>query len=203
MVGKNVFKKSLIIGIIILFFGASIVQGNNGKIENMFITRGVDVIVDPDPTNILQNEISLDLIPGSPGSPALLIAAYNDNPYVGGPGLGVSRSTDGGASWTANQLQYPVNTITGLLMDDAFDPSVTIDTQGNVFVGQISTDASWYSGMYVHKSTNWGVSWQAPVTIAIDIPPQGDPDPNFRFNDRCQIKADTYIYLVHILITYM
>ena len=104
----------------------------------------------------------------------------------------VQITRDGGTTWTAIQLQYPMNTATGLPMDDMFDPTVTIDTQGNVFVGQISSDVNWYSGMYVHKSTTGGVTWLTPVTIAFDNPPQSNPDPNFRFNDRCQIKADTY-----------
>ncbi|UCF11962.1 MAG: exo-alpha-sialidase [Thermoplasmatales archaeon] len=211
-------KILVIIGIAILLFGASVVPNISGNIEKVSNDKeaalqkqvagqsGTDVLIDPDPTNILQNEISLDLIPGSPGSPTLLVAAYNDDPYAGGPGLGVSYSTDAGMTWTATQLQYPMNTITGLLMDDMFDPTVTIDTLGNVFVGQISSDINWYSGMYVHKSTTGGVTWLPPVNIALDIPPQSNPDPNFRFNDRCQIKADTYTsspYTDNIYVTWL
>ena len=43
------------------------------------------------------------------GIPAVLLAAYNDHPYPGGPGLGVSYSHDGGANWIPLQLQYPFN----------------------------------------------------------------------------------------------
>ena len=58
---KNKYlMKIILVGLIILFFGAIIVQGINGKIENVSTIRGVDVIVDPDPTKILQNEIVID-----------------------------------------------------------------------------------------------------------------------------------------------
>ena len=128
--------------------------------------------------------------PGTPGQPALLFCAYNDYPYAGGPGLGYSSSTDGGATWTSAHIIQPFNPLSGLQMDDCFDPTTTIDTQGNVFVGHISSDSSWYSGMYVQKSIDGGISFQPPVTLALDSPPVGSPDPLFRFNDRCQMTCD-------------
>lgn len=183
----------LIIGIVGILLATGVVPSICGSIkdQNYYqLVLGTDVKIDPDPTVILQNEISLELIPGSPGQPSLLVAAYNDYPYTGGPGLGFSRSTDGGASWTAIQMMTPINPHTILPMDDSFDPTVTIDTVGNVFVGHISSDSFWYSGMYVHKSTDGGVTFQPPVTVALDLPPGPPPDPLFRFNDRCQITAD-------------
>jgi hypothetical protein len=183
----------LIVGMVSILLAAGVVPSISGSIKDQGyyqLSRGTDVKIDPDPTMVVQNEISLELIPGSPGQPSLLVAAYNDYPYVGGPGLGFSRSTDGGATWTATQLGYPMNPYTGVQMDDMFDPTVTIDTQGNVFVGQISSDSFWYSGMCVHKSSDGGVTFLPPVTVALDLPPGPAPDPNFRFNDRCQITAD-------------
>ena len=49
---------------------------------------GIDVLVDPDPVQVIvQNEISLTLVPGAQsGQPTVLLAAYNDNPAPGGPG---------------------------------------------------------------------------------------------------------------------
>ena len=194
----------LVIGIIFVLFGASIIPSISGINKSLsedkgtahqmqiFGYSGADVKVDPDPTRILQNEISLELIPGTYGQPSLLVAAYNDYPYSGGPGLGVSRSTNGGVNWIDMHILPPLNPYTGLSMDDAFDPTVTIDTQGNVFIGHISSDSFWYSGMYIHKSIDGGVSFLPPVTIALDLPPGSPPDPNFRFNDRCQITADIF-----------
>ena len=156
---------------------------------------GQDVQVDSDPTqSIVQNEISLTCIPGSQaGLPSLLLAAYNDNPYYGGNGLGYSYSTDGGAIWSSGQLPFPVNNFTGMNMTRVFDPTVTSDNFGNVFVGHIADDMNGYSGLYVHKSSDGGVSWSLPVVVAVDnMPSNFTMDPNYRFNDRCQITADTY-----------
>jgi hypothetical protein len=183
-------NKIILVGIVVLFFGASIFPSISGRTIFPSGLLGVDVQIEPDPMGLLQNEISLDLIPGAAGSPSLLIAAYNDHPYVGGPGLGVSHSTDGGVSWNAVHILPPLNPVTYLQMDDCFDPTITTDTLGNVFVGHISQDSQMFSGMYVHKSTDGGSSFSSPVTVAFDFPPGPPPDPNFRFNDRCQITAD-------------
>jgi hypothetical protein len=65
-----------------------------------------------------------------------------------------------------------------------------------VFVGQIATDNNWLTGpessLYVHKSTDGGVTWQAPVQVSVDAGPISNPDTAFRFNDRDQIVADKY-----------
>jgi len=153
------------------------------------------VEVDPDPMdNFVQNEISLALVPGSaPGIPTALVAAYNDQPYPGGPGLGVSHSFNGGATWTAQQLPYPLNP-SGTPFLDAFDPTATADGNGNIYVAHISTDYDWTngqeSGLYIHKSTDGGVNWTGPYQISYDPKPVSSPDTNYRFNDRCQIVAD-------------
>lgn len=154
------------------------------------VSLGPDVNIDPDPfQTAIQNEISLTLIPCLPGVPTLLLAAYNDNPYPGGPGLGYSRSTDGGTIWSAGQLPYPTNRITGLSMTQAFDPASTHDRLGNVYLGQIAWDSQGYSAMFVHRSADLGLTW-TPVEVALDtpaVPPP--PDPNFRLNDRCQLAS--------------
>lgn len=154
---------------------------------------GSDVPVDP-VMGITQNEISLTLIPGTPGQPAALLAAYNDNPYPGGNGIGVSYSTDGGASWTNAQLPIPSNPYAPGLLADAFDPTVSADTLGNLVVAQISTDGAWsppgVSGLFTHRSTDGGVTWSAPFAVSTDPAATGYPDPTYRFNDRCQITAD-------------
>lgn len=156
---------------------------------------GVDVQIDPDITSVVQNEISLTLLPGTqPGVPALLLAAYNDNPFANGLGIGYSYSTDGGVSWTDGQLPFPLNPYSGLNMVDAFDPTAASDTQGNVYIGQVSTDAIWATGpatgLFVHKSTTGGVSWLPPVAVSTNPGATGSPDANYRLNDRCQMTVD-------------
>ena len=172
----------------------------DGEVEDYQVSISLgtsDIQVDPDPNHsFVQNEISMALIPGiNPGVPAVLLAAYNDHPYPGGPGLGVSYSNDGGTTWNPLQLPYPLNP-GGIQYVDMFDPTATADGSGNLYVAHISTDYDWAngpeSGLYVHKSTDGGISWNAPVTIAYDGKPSGSPDPNYRFNDRCQMTCDVH-----------
>jgi hypothetical protein len=161
---------------------------------------GADAIVDSGPA--VQNEISLTLVPGAQaGNPQVLVAAYNDNPFPAGNGLGVSYSTDGGANWVSTQLGFPSSSISKQVLVDAFDPTVTADTQGRLFVAHISTDGSLWnnpptpgvSGLYVRRSLDLGVTWSAPpVEVSADAGSTSVPDPNHRFNDRCQITADRF-----------
>ena len=61
-------------------------------------------------------------------------------------------------------------------------------------MAQISTDFNWgtgpVNGLYVHKSTDGGVNWNTPLAIDEEAAPTSSNDPNYRFNDRCQIIAD-------------
>jgi len=164
---------------------------------------GTDSIVDAG--GVVQNEISLTLIPGTvSGQPQTLLAAYNDDPYWppnSGAGLGVSYSTDGGATWTGipgatvGQLPYPAPTaggpIPGAVFNWAFDPTATADTQGNLFVGHIAADTSvgGDNGLYVWRSGDGGLSWTQSA-VSEQAAAVGFPDFAYRFNDRCQITAD-------------
>ncbi len=180
------------------FFG----QAPDGEVEDYQLMLGApltgDVFIDPDPTmTLVQNEISMAMVPGEGfDPPSLLIAAYNDEPFPGGPGMGVSYSTDLGGTWNNTHLQYPVNTFTGAQMVDMFDPSITVDDSGHVFVAEIATDANWFAGpttgLYVHKSTDGGVTWNNPVTVSIEGPPASSTDTAYRLNDRDQICSDNY-----------
>jgi hypothetical protein len=176
----------------------------DGEVEDYQVWLGNppigDIYLDPDPTfTLTQNEISLALIPDpNYGNPPLIVAAYNDEPFPGGPGMGVSYSADGGNTWANTHLQYPINPFSagGAPFLDMFDPTVCIDDSGHVFVGQISTDYNWgagpASGLYVHKSTTGGVTWQTPVQVSADNAPVSNPDTAYRLNDRDQIAADKY-----------
>ena len=187
------FRYSMAMGL--GFFGSA----PDGEVEDyaVNITQGASGNqIDPDPSQLwVQNEISMALLQGvQPGIPAVLLAAYNDHPYPGGPGLGVSYSNDGGTTWNPSQLPYPPDPYGGGNFLDAFDPTATADALGNLYVAHISTDYDWTngpaSGLFVHKSTNGGITWNAPVAVATDGPPVSNPDPNYRFNDRCQMTAD-------------
>ncbi len=123
----------------------------DGEVEDyrVFISGQTgDIPIDTDPTaSLVQNEISMALIPGTqPGIPSVLLAAYNDHPYPGGPGLGVSHSTDGGANWIAQQLPYPPDPFGGGNFIDMFDPTATADANGDLYVAHISSDYDWTNG---------------------------------------------------------
>ena len=154
---------------------------------------GTDVNVDGDPNT--QNEISLTLVPGRPND---LVMAYNDNPGYGAPtGLGIAYSQNKGSSWTTNQLTFPYEASGVALMTRVFDPTITAANDANVYAGFIADGATWAhnlpdSGLYVCKSSDSGQNWGLPVQVDYNGPPtQASPDPNYRFNDRCQITADT------------
>jgi len=174
----------------------------DGEVEDYMVVIGPpptgQIFIDPDPARTqIQNEISLALDPGTLfGPPALLVAAYNDEPFVGGTGIGISYSTDGGSTWGNTQIQYPINPFTGLNMQLMFDPSVTVDGSGNAFASYIATDGNAWggaSGLFVSKSIDGGVTWSVPDTVAIDRDTiQPVPDTAYRFNDRDQINADRY-----------
>lgn len=161
---------------------------------------GTDVPVWGD-SNI-QNEISLTLVPGQPSD---IVMAYNDSPSVR-----CSYSQDGGAGWNRSVTQpplgftpaFPVGPLIPMPWARGFDPTITADANGMVYVGYIVDGANWDpsfmvsdSAMYVSKSTDSGKNWGPPVAVAYDfasIMPAPPPpsDLTYRFNDRCQITAD-------------
>ncbi|MCK5839169.1 MAG: exo-alpha-sialidase, partial [Bacteroidales bacterium] len=188
----------------------------DGEVEDYQLFIGFPIIfpgiiIDPDPTyKHVQNEISLTLLLNT-SCGDVLAAAYNDHPYAGGPGLGISYNhSNTGGIWNNTHLAYPQNPYGGCQFLDAFDPTITKDSYDNLYAAFISSSFYWNpapaTGIYVCKSTDYGVSWGAPVTVATNGYPTSNPDANYRFNDRCQITADIYpvsnhynnIYLVWI-----
>ncbi len=168
-----------------------------GEVEDYCVYIGEpqpgSVIIKPDPAlSFCQNEISLTLVPVY----NTIVAAFNDHPLAGGPGLGVAYSIDGGQNWISSNLPYPINPFTGVNMIDAFDPSVSSDNLGNVYAAYIATDNNWsggpISGLFVNKSANGGLSWGSNVTVSIDNTASGVGDSFYRYNDRCQIRCDKH-----------
>jgi len=179
----------------------------DGEVEDYMVfldmPPGGEIFIDPDPTQTLtQNEISLAVVPGQMfGPPPLIVAAYNDEPFPGGPGIGVSYSTDVGATWGNTHLPYPVSNITGVPLLDAFDPSVAIDGQGNVYVARIASDADWWNGpvtgLFVHKSTDGGLTWPTYTPVDEQGKPAAGIDTAYRLNDRDQMICDLYTSSPH------
>lgn len=93
----------------------------------------------------------------------------------------------------------PSGPISGAVFNWAFDPTATVDTQGNLFVGHIAAagGVGGDNGLYVWRSTDGGLSWSsAAVSEAKASPQYPNPPPpsdfNYRFNDRDQITADRF-----------
>jgi len=168
-----------------------------GEVEDYRVYLGVPdlgnsiVTIDPSGSSC-QNEISMTLVPIH----QTIVAAYNDNPFPGGFGLGVAVSQNDGQSWMTSNLPYSINPFSGIPFIDAFDPSVTADNYGDVYVAYIATDYNWsggpVSGLYVVKSADGGLSWSAPLAISVDNTASGLGDVTYRFNDRCQIRCDRH-----------
>ena len=149
---------------------------------------GTDVKVNQDIGIDLQNEISLAL---NPSNPSNLVAAYNDDPDKGpgsfdtGPGIGLSYTTNTGTSWNT--------THTPPVWGHEFDPSVTFDTKGNIFVGFISSTTTWSwpktnSGVFVSKSSDGGISWTQPTTVEAFA---GSGVTTVPFDDKSYVACDT------------
>ena len=183
----------------------------DGEVEDYMVYIGTPppgvTIMDPDPgTSSTQNEISMVYQRAS----HTLVAAYNDDPFPGGSGIGVSTSPNKGQTWTSQQLAMPMSAYSGVNLLDAFDPTAACDDSGSVFVAHIATDYNWgsgpESGLYLHKSPDGGMTWLPPVTVDHDSNASTSPDPGYRFNDRCQMAVDltqgspyhNYIYLAWI-----
>ncbi len=159
---------------------------------------GIYLDVNMDPNALVQNEVSMAIVSPVPpiGPPKALLAAYNDDPYPGGAGIGVSNSLDAGTSWMPQQLPVPMDPFAapGTPFVRVFDPSATADFYGNFHVIHIADDNNWTtgpaSGLFVHTSPDMGMTWNPPVMIAANPAPVSNPDPAYRYHDRCQITAD-------------
>jgi len=153
-----------------------------------------DTLIDGD--SLVQNEISLTTVPGQPGT---LVMAYNDNPYANGPGIGIANRQGPAGAWNTTQIPAPTFNIVPpplppalpfVTMTRVFDPTIAADNAGNVYAGFIADNAAGDSAMCVSVSTDFGQTFGAPVAVPLDPPPVSNPDPNYRFNDRCQITTD-------------
>jgi len=157
---------------------------------------GTDVKVNGDLSGTVQNEVR---ITQNPTDAQNFVVAYNDgaNPSVPGS-LGVSFSTDGGATWADVQLAQPTHPALGTTLNVIFDPAVASDSQGNIYALYIATvnASAPESGIFIERSTDKGQTWTPPATnptvIDSNLPslPPGGPDSSYRFNDRGDMTVD-------------
>jgi hypothetical protein len=159
--------------------------GASAALASFAGAQGVDVKVNADGPGDVQNEVRISVFLANPTS---IVAAYNDRPGTALPNpLGVSYTTNSGASWNDVQLSVPANPFGAGNLDVIFDPAVSFGPPNNYFVAYIATTsaAAGASGLFIERSENGGISWSGPTTIAADPAAVGPVDPNYRFNDRC------------------
>lgn len=159
---------------------------------------GVDVKINSDPPAAnpppgdVQNEIRIAVDPSNSNN---LVTAYNDRSGVSPNPLGVSFSTNGGATWTDRQLSVPADPFgpPGSMLDDIFDPFLSHDGMGNIYAGYVARPSTGGggsappSGVFIELSTDGGNTWSGPTTIASD---PGGAGPTSRFNDRPSMDTD-------------
>src|SRR2546426_2649968 len=108
-----------------------------------------------------QNEVSIAV---NPTNPLNIIATAND--YRGGDAwCGVYATRDGGRTWL-EQLLPRGGSLT--FLEVSGDPSVAFDADGNAYQACLGFNRSANPGnvITVSKSTNGGLTWSTPVTIA-------------------------------------
>jgi len=135
--------------------------------ENMLITVGPSIRVLPT-ANAQQDEIVLVRHPSNQN-----IMFGGANTTAGGVyGQGGYWTTDGGATWTGNNLLSPFT-------QNSSDPGPTIDKNGVIIFTTLDNP-----GMVAAYSTNMGTSWSSRITIQ-----SGSVDKNFAASDDAPTSA--------------
>ncbi|MDP9270611.1 MAG: glycoside hydrolase [Chloroflexota bacterium] len=152
------------------------------------------------------NEIT---IAHSPANPLNVITGWND--WNRNEGCGVSRSLDGGQTWSTNSFipgitpwnnegnTYPGNGI----YDFAGDPAVTFAADGTAYFAcygyKYGNAAAPMGGvaLFVSKSTDGGLTWGRPTKLATFTHPGNgsgvNKGSNGNFPDHDAIAADTWV----------
>lgn len=182
--------------------GGMLLSGLAAAVFAASASAGVDIKVNTtSPAASVQNEVRLAI---DPGNSLNLVAAYNNqNGQVSPNSLGISYSSDGGATWGDTTLTGANNPFaapnTPFTM--IFDPAVgSAPGAGDFFAAYIGADAGaapggggGASGLFVDRSTTGGMTWTGPTLIdsnpAATLDAQ-NRDPNYRFNDRVHIDLD-------------
>jgi hypothetical protein len=134
----------------------------------------------------------------NPTNAANLVGGYQQDRWEFGGSRGdvASVTTNGGTSWT--QVVIPgVTKCGGGPFDRSTDPWLSFGPTGDLwFVSQAFDVFDSRTGMLVSKSTNGGLTWNAPV----DVSPTFSDPPRFPFDDKVALTADpgdaNYVYVV-------
>jgi Neuraminidase (sialidase) len=141
-----------------------------------------------------------------PAASATLYGLWEQDRWnaIGTRAINFSRSADGGATWGAISA-LPFSACGGgggAAYDRASDPSIAVGSGGVLYASALAFSAGNYlasggvSAVLVSRSSDGGITWQAPITAKLDTGSAGGP---WYFNDRDAIAADPAspnVYLV-------
>ena len=124
----------------------------------------------------------------NPTNSSNVVGVYQQDRWAGGGahGLVASSSSNGGTSWAQSFAAF--DACSGGTGNDAYDrasdPWVTFDPSGNAYQISLSFSADQTtSAVLASKSTDGGLTWDAPKTLIRDTNP-------VNFNDKESITAD-------------
>jgi uncharacterized repeat protein (TIGR01451 family) len=126
------------------------------------VPRGPNVVCNQDLGTGHQNEPSIAV---NPDDPKHVIASSNDYRGPGDVHPGYYVSFDGGLTWPGDGI---IDLSPIPLAEAGGDPALAIHDLNNVYFAYIafSRTADDVGGVYVSKSTDGGMSWNAPVELA-------------------------------------
>lgn len=143
-----------------------------GPVDPWAILDVDNIQINSDGTGQVQNE---EMVCVNPTNTANAVALWRDF-REGYRRIGFGYTFDGGQSWVDTLLVVPPH-------PRQSDPVLTVDDEGNFFACSLCLpwDGS-FSGIYVQKSTDGGMSWSDPVVVV---------DSNFAyFEDKQWITVD-------------
>jgi len=150
-----------------------------------WVNLDVDNIqINTDNTTQLQNE---EMVYINPTNTANAVALWRDF-REGYRRIGVGYTFDGGQTWNDELLVVPPH-------PRASDPVLSIDKDGNFIACSLCLpwDGS-FSGIFIQKSTDGGISWSDPVT-AIDSQFAFFEDKQWMAVDRTNLETEGNIYI--------
>src|SRR3954471_7061538 len=167
--------------------------------------------VSQDPFNNPTSQHATEVEPDTFSSGNTVVAAFQVGRFFSGgaTGIGFSRSTDGGSTWTSGVLPGLTVTsgvpgTTGGGFERVSDPSVAFDARHGVWLVSsipLEFDTLVVPTVFVNRSTDGGATWQQPVSIPPPSARRVDLDktwtacdnaPSSRFYGHCYTEFDNF-----------
>jgi hypothetical protein len=150
---------------------ASLALGAASASANVLLTQ-----ISQDPFTNPTSQHRTEVEPDTYAFGSRIVAAFQAGRFFdgGASGIGVSTSTDGGATWIRRFLPG-LTVFTGGPFDRASDPSVAFDARHNVWlVSSLVIRGTTPVGVVTSRSIDGGNTWGAPITVT-----SGNADKNW------------------------